>query len=144
MKIEDKLVLAIKASIKSGEILLNNYSEETVKKFNLKSTNNRDIFSRVDIESENEILNLFKKKNKEKINFQFEEKGYIKNNDKNKSVWIVDALDGTVNYIHNIPFFYISIALKEKNILKFGVIYNPLSNEIYYSYWRFFSLSYLN
>ena len=133
MKIEEKLILAIKASVKSGEILIKNYSDEINNQFKLKSKNNREIYTRVDLDSENEILKIFNKNNKDKINFLFEENGYIKNNNKKNSTWIVDALDGTVNYIHKIPFFCSSIALKENGILQFGVIFNPLTNEIYYS-----------
>ena len=132
MKIEDKLILAIKASVKSGEILLRNYSDE--KQFQLKSKINRDVYTRVDIDSENEIIKIFSKNNKEKINLLLEENGYIKFGKNKESMWLVDALDGTVNYIHKIPFFCTSIALKNKGVIRFGVIFNPLSNELYYSH----------
>lgn len=132
MNIENKLILAIKASVKSGEILLKNYSDE--KQFKLKSKINRDVYTRVDLESESEIIKIFNKNNKEKINFLLEENGYIKSGKSQKSIWLVDALDGTVNYIHKIPFFCTSIALKDKSVLQFGVIFNPLSNELYYSH----------
>ena len=73
MKIEDKLILAIKASVKSGEILLRNYSDE--KQFQLKSKINRDVYTRVDIDSENEIIKIFSKNNKEKIIFYLRKMG---------------------------------------------------------------------
>jgi len=132
MNIEDKLILAIKASIKGGKILLENYSKN--KEIKLKDNNNREIYSRVDLDSENEIIKIFKKNNKEKINFLFEESGYSKFSNNEKTAWLVDALDGTVNYIHKFPFFCTSIALKVNDILQFGVIFNPLTNEIYYSH----------
>jgi len=132
MNIENKLILAIKASVKSGEILLRNYSDE--KLFRLKSKINRDVYTRVDLESEKEILKILKKKNKEKINFLLEENGFINSGGNKKLTWLIDALDGTVNYIHKIPFFCTSIALKENDLIHFGVIYNPLLNELYYSH----------
>ena len=132
MDIENKLILAIKASVKSGEILLKNYSDE--KQFKLKSKINRDVYTRVDLDSENEIIKIFSKNNKEKTNLLLEENGYIKLGKSKKSIWLVDALVGTVNYIHKIPFFCTSIALMEKGNFQFGVIFNPLSNELYYSH----------
>jgi myo-inositol-1(or 4)-monophosphatase len=134
MNIENKLILAIKASVKSGEVLLNNYSD--VKQFQLKSKIKRDVYTRVDLESENEIIKIISKNNKEKINILLEENGYLKFGNNKESVWLVDALDGTVNYIHKIPFFCTSIALKHRGLIKFGVIFNPLSNELYYSHTR--------
>ena len=53
---------------------------------------------------------------------------------KNKSnFWIVDALDGTVNYLNRIPIFASSIAYYEKKDFILGCIYNPLTKELYYS-----------
>ncbi len=47
--------------------------------------------------------------------------------------WFVDPLDGTVNYVHSIPIFCVSIAVyKDKNPY-IGVCYNPVSEELYYS-----------
>jgi len=43
--------------------------------------------------------------------------------------WIIDPLDGTSNYLHGVPHFSISIALKHKNHLEHGVIVNPMLNE---------------
>ncbi|MDR0870982.1 MAG: inositol monophosphatase [Planctomycetaceae bacterium] len=48
-----------------------------------------------------------------------------------KRTWIVDPLDGTTNYVHGVPLFCTSIALAEGNDLLCGVIYNPLTEELY-------------
>lgn len=45
--------------------------------------------------------------------------------------WIIDPLDGTVNYAHNFPFFCVSIALEEDGILTAGVIYDPNRDEMF-------------
>jgi myo-inositol-1(or 4)-monophosphatase len=45
--------------------------------------------------------------------------------------WYVDPLDGTINYSHGLPFFAVSIAYAEQDRLKYGVIYNPISNECF-------------
>jgi myo-inositol-1(or 4)-monophosphatase len=45
--------------------------------------------------------------------------------------WIVDPLDGTVNYAHGFPFFCCSIALEEGGELAGGVIYDPNRDELF-------------
>lgn len=48
-----------------------------------------------------------------------------------KRRWIIDPLDGTVNYAHSFPFFCVSIALEEKGELTAGVIYDPNRDELF-------------
>ena len=48
-----------------------------------------------------------------------------------KPVWIIDPLDGTTNFIHGIPHFSVSIALKAKDQLQIGVVYDPIRNELF-------------
>ncbi|HPS93483.1 MAG TPA: inositol monophosphatase family protein [Deltaproteobacteria bacterium] len=45
--------------------------------------------------------------------------------------WIVDPLDGTVNYVHRIPFFCVSLALYKDGLPYIGVCYNPVSGELF-------------
>ena len=45
--------------------------------------------------------------------------------------WIVDPLDGTVNYFYGIPHFCVSIALRLRNEIMIGVIYDPLRDEMW-------------
>jgi myo-inositol-1(or 4)-monophosphatase len=45
--------------------------------------------------------------------------------------WIVDPLDGTTNFLHGVPLFAISIGLEREGQLVAGVIYNPISDELY-------------
>jgi len=45
--------------------------------------------------------------------------------------WIVDPIDGTVNYYYGIPHFCISIALREQGEIIVGVIYDPMRDEIW-------------
>ncbi len=47
--------------------------------------------------------------------------------------WYVDPLDGTVNYLHRIPFFCVSIAVYRDNHPYIGVCYNPVSEELFSS-----------
>ena len=59
-----------------------------------------------------------------------EEAGLIDGPDKSHR-FIVDPLDGTTNFLHGIPHFAISIALERDGQLVSGVIYNPISDEMF-------------
>lgn len=45
--------------------------------------------------------------------------------------WVIDPLDGTRNYIHGIPHYAVSIGIIEKGLLQHGLVYQPLSDEIF-------------
>ncbi len=47
------------------------------------------------------------------------------------AVWIVDPIDGTVNYFYGIPLFCVSIALQVKGKLVLGCVYDPMRDECY-------------
>lgn len=47
------------------------------------------------------------------------------------NVWIIDPLDGTRNFIQGVPHFCISIALQEHGVIKHGVIYDPIREELF-------------
>jgi myo-inositol-1(or 4)-monophosphatase len=59
-----------------------------------------------------------------------EETGIInKSNTKNR--WIIDPIDGTMNFMNAIPQFAISVGYEEENEIKCGVIFNPILNEMF-------------
>lgn len=62
--------------------------------------------------------------------FLMEEAGVIKGRDPSH-VWIVDPIDGTTNFLHGVPHFSISIALERDGELVAGVVYNPITDELY-------------
>lgn len=57
-----------------------------------------------------------------------EETGYHSGDD---YVWVIDPLDGTMNYVHGFPQFAVSIAIKYKDQIEHGVIYDPISQDLY-------------
>jgi myo-inositol-1(or 4)-monophosphatase len=59
-----------------------------------------------------------------------EEGGYSK---KEKDFWVIDPLDGTSAFINNIPGFCVSIAFVSDNDIKMGVIYAPMSKEMFFA-----------
>ena len=62
--------------------------------------------------------------------FLMEEAGAVAGSD-GEHRWLIDPIDGTTNFIHGIPHFAISIALERLGTIIAGVIYNPISNDLF-------------
>jgi myo-inositol-1(or 4)-monophosphatase len=45
--------------------------------------------------------------------------------------WIIDPLDGTVNFAHGFPVFCVSIALETDGVIEYGAVYDPLRDELF-------------
>lgn len=75
---------------------------------------------------------LYKELSKARAGYGFlmEERGIVDGEDKTHR-WIVDPLDGTTNFLHGIPLFCISMALEREGQLVAGLIYNPISDEMF-------------
>ncbi len=48
-----------------------------------------------------------------------------------RSQWLIDPLDGTVNYVHSFPFFAVSVAFAQDGVLEVGVVYDPIREELF-------------
>lgn len=117
---------AIKAAKAAGKILMENYGK--VNSFNTKS--DKSLVTEIDAACEKKIREIIFSKYP-KHNIIGEEEG---EDDKGSDYkWIVDPLDGTHNYIFNIPLFGTSIGLAYKNELIGGAIYLPYFKELYIS-----------
>ncbi len=123
----NKLEIAINAAVSAGDLLMEHYGKihETKNKESL-----RDIVSEIDTLSESKVISSLKEYDPN-CTILTEESGLI--GPESDSKWIVDALDGTVNYIHNVPLFCVSISYWVDNKPSIGVIYNPHSSEIFYA-----------
>jgi myo-inositol-1(or 4)-monophosphatase len=62
--------------------------------------------------------------------FLMEESGAVEGKDKTH-VWHIDPLDGTTNFLHGIPHFAISVGLERDGQLVAGVVYNPVTDEMF-------------
>lgn len=58
-----------------------------------------------------------------------EEEGKVQGS--NEYQWVIDPLDGTVNFAHNIPLFSVSIGLRKSKETILGLIFNPIANELF-------------
>lgn len=53
---------------------------------------------------------------------------------KDKFIWIIDPIDGTTNFIHTFPIVTISIGFAYENENIFGLVYNPIQNELWFAW----------
>ena len=108
--ISANLNVMIKASEKASKIIIRDFGE--VEKLQVSKKSPTDFVTNTDLKVEKIIIDELKKA---RPNFSFisEESGIENNKDKNNT-WIIDPIDGTINFLHGIPHFAISIALKSK------------------------------
>lgn len=90
-----------------------------------------DFVSTADTRTEKVLIKELTKARPE-IGFLLEEGGEIKGEDDTRR-WIIDPLDGTTNFLHGMPHFAISVALEEKGEIIAGMIYNPVSDEMFWA-----------
>jgi len=50
-----------------------------------------------------------------------------------KFLWVIDPIDGTINFMHKMPFVAVSIALVINRQIEIGVVYNPILKELFYA-----------
>ena len=127
--ISPNLNIMIKAAEKASKILIRDFGE--VEKLQVSIKGPADFVTNSDKKVEKILIEEL---NKAKKNYSIlsEEIGKIENSDKD-NFWIIDPIDGTTNFLHGIPHFAISIALRNKNEIISGLIYDPIKNEMFYA-----------
>jgi myo-inositol-1(or 4)-monophosphatase len=121
------LNVMIKAARKAGRGLKRDFGEVEHLQVSLKGPAN--FVSAADRRAE-EVLREELLQARPHYGFIGEEGGRREGADKTQT-WIVDPLDGTTNFLHGIPQFAISIALEREGTIVAGVVYNPISDELY-------------
>ena len=119
------LTIALRAARKAGEILTDAVDRTNVLAIEEKGRN--DFVTEIDRKSEKEIIYHLRKAYPEHA-IRGEETGVTEGSDPDYE-WIIDPLDGTTNFIHNIPHFAISIACKHKGRIQHAVVYDPIKRE---------------
>lgn len=115
---------------KSGEILKYYFNSKNLY-IEYKSKNNP--VTKADKEAEKFIIKSIKEKFKDDFIICEESCPLIEEIKENKRYWIIDPLDGTVNFAHKLPIFCISIGILQQNRVIEGVVYNPITKELYYA-----------
>jgi len=127
--ISANLNIMIKAAEKASKILIRDFGE--LEKLQVSSKGPSDFVTSSDNKVEKIIIEELTKSRK-KFSVLSEEIGLLKNSDKD-NYWIIDPIDGTVNFLHGIPHFAISIALKSNKEIVSGLIFDPIKNEMFYA-----------
>jgi myo-inositol-1(or 4)-monophosphatase len=118
---------AIQAALKAGDILRKGFGTE----YEIRSKPGRQNFvTEYDHASEGCIISFIKERFPSH-SFLAEESGLSSNSDEDNILWIIDPLDGTSNFAHHIPLFTISIAAYQKGKGLCGVIFQPLTYELF-------------
>ncbi|RPG98699.1 MAG: inositol monophosphatase [Candidatus Pelagibacter sp. TMED106] len=127
--ISANLNVMIKAAEKASIALIRDFGE--IESLQVSTKGPKDFVTNADLKAEKIIIKELKKA-KPNYSIISEEDGSEKNKDK-KNTWIIDPIDGTTNFLHGVPHFAISIALKSENEIISGLIYDPIKDEMFYA-----------
>jgi len=127
--ISANLNVMIKAAEKASKLLIRDFGE--IEKLQVSIKGPTDFVSNADLKAEKTIIEELKNA-RPYYSIISEEDGSESNKD-SSNTWIIDPIDGTTNFLHGIPHFCISIALKSDNEIVSGVIYDPIKDEMFYA-----------
>ena len=127
--ISANLNIMIKASEKASKILIRDFGE--IEKLQVSKKGPSDFVTNSDLKAEKIIIDELKKA-RPNYSILSEENGVENNKDQNNT-WIIDPIDGTINFLHGVPHFAISIALKSNNEIISGLIFDPIKNEMFFA-----------
>jgi myo-inositol-1(or 4)-monophosphatase len=119
----------IKASEKASKGLIRDFGELEQLQVSIKGPS--DFVTNADTKAEKIIIDELTKSRKN-YSILSEESGSKENKDID-NVWVIDPIDGTINFLHGVPHFAISIALKSNNEIVSGLIYDPIKDEMFYA-----------
>lgn len=118
--------IASRAARSGGAIVLR--ALDRLDSLQVESKRHNDLVSEVDRQSEQAIIATIRKAHPDHA-ILAEESG--QHAGKSEYEWIIDPLDGTMNYLHGFPAFAVSVAVAERGRLLHGVVYDPLREEMY-------------
>ncbi len=119
------LTIAVRAARNAGDLIRR--SSDNINQLSVNEKTKNDFTSEVDWKAEQEIIKVLRASFPDHA-ILAEESGEKIGND---YVWIIDPIDGTTNFLHGFPHYCVSIALKNKNKLEIGVVYDPLRDELF-------------
>ena len=127
--ISPNLNLMIKACEKASKILIRDFGE--IEKLQVSKKGPSDFVTNSDLNTEKIIIDELTKRRPD-YSIISEENGIKKNKD-TKNTFIIDPIDGTINFLHGIPHFATTIALKHENEIISGLIFDPIKDEMFYA-----------
>jgi myo-inositol-1(or 4)-monophosphatase len=120
------LNIAVRAARKAGSVI--NRATLDGAGFEVRAKQQNDFVTRVDHAAEEAILEIVRKSYPDHAVLA-EESGAAAGAAEYQ--WIIDPLDGTTNFIHGFPQYCVSIAIRHRDVLAHGVIYDPNRNELF-------------
>lgn len=114
-------------AMKAGRSLVRDFGEVQNLQVSIKGPG--DFVSQADRKAEKIVFDELSRA-RPGYGFLMEESGVVEGSD-GQHRWIIDPLDGTTNFLHGIPVFSVSIALERQGVLVAGVVYDPLSDELF-------------
>ncbi|MCX8029503.1 MAG: inositol monophosphatase [Brevinematales bacterium] len=130
MKYRDMVLFASEVAFEAGEIIKEGYYKILDEGIHYELKGYADPVTEYDRKSENLIISKLLERYPSS-SIVAEESGEVVSESSIK--WIIDPLDGTVNFIHSVPFVSVSIGLEVDGRIVGGVIYNPILGEMYYA-----------
>jgi myo-inositol-1(or 4)-monophosphatase len=124
MDIEEAKRVGIEAIYNGARVLRNHFGR--ISQIDQKGV--FDLVTEADTESEKQIMETIRKEFPDHA-ILAEESGVNKGTAEYQ--WLIDPLDGTTNYVHQLPFFTIAIALAVRGNIELGLILNPMDGELY-------------
>ncbi|MDG1462543.1 MAG: inositol monophosphatase family protein [Gammaproteobacteria bacterium] len=118
---------AIEAARKAGDIIIRGSSQ--IDRIKVESKARNEFVTQIDQSAEAAIIELVQQRYPDHA-FLGEESGVSGKKDADH-VWIIDPIDGTTNFIHGYPQYCVSIGVKVKGRLAVGVVYDPISQELF-------------
>ena len=122
------ITVMIRAAFAAAKDLKRDFGE--VEHLQISEKGPGDFVSHADIKAER-TLRAELARTRPEYGFLGEEGGETKGDGRNR--WIVDPLDGTTNFLHGVPHFAISIGLEREGEIIAGVIYQPISDELFWA-----------
>jgi len=119
----------IKACEKVSKLLIRDFGE--IEKLQVSVKGPSDFVSSADKKVEKKLISELKKSRPD-YGFLSEEIGEIRS-ENSEYRWIIDPIDGTLNFLHGIPHFATSVALEKKGEIVCGVIYDPIKDEMFFA-----------
>ena len=116
-----------KACLKASRSLIRDFGE--IENLQVLSKGPGDFVTSADKRTEKIIIEELQKAHPE-YGIITEERGFINKTNKDNR-WIIDPIDGTMNFLNGVPQFAISVAYEEKSEIICGVIFNPILNELF-------------
>jgi myo-inositol-1(or 4)-monophosphatase len=120
---------AIKAARKAADVI--QYGARNLDRLTIDNKGPGDYVSDIDKGAEAAIVDILLEAYPTHGIMAEEGSGATRGNPNSDFVWVIDPLDGTTNFLHGVPQYCVSIALKEKNVITQGVIYDPSRNDLF-------------